>query len=150
YEKEIKADPQQSKPNYSFNEWKEESEVVQGSNQVRFYLPASLRLGLDCRLSGPWYLGLHYAQNLRSTHKLENVYLPSAFTCVLRRETRQFTFAFPLRVVPSSRTFCQGVLAQCGPFFIGMDNLLLPFQKRTYSDRKSTRLNSSHVKISYA
>src|SRR5690554_7790870 len=48
---------------------------------------------------------------------------------------------------PGGVDFCQGLL----PSFPALTTIIIPFSyARNEGDRKSTRLNSSHVRISYA
>ncbi|HCS19635.1 MAG TPA: hypothetical protein DIW47_03575 [Bacteroidetes bacterium] len=118
---------------HKLKDWTDASTVLSSSNSITFKLPGTLNFFFDYRLSQFWFVHFFYQQNLRNREKIENLYLPSSLSCLIRRESRFFTFGIPLRFVPQSGNLNAGFLVQSGPFFIGTNNLLVLFQRQSYS-----------------
>ncbi len=118
---------------HKLKDWTNSSAVLSSSNSITFKLPGTLNFFFDYRISQTWFLHFFYQQNLRNREQIENLYLPSSLSCLIRKETRYFTFGIPLRFVPQSGNLNTGFLVQTGPFFIGTNNLLVLFQRQSYS-----------------
>lgn len=118
---------------HKLKDWTNASEVLSSSDAVTFMLPGTLNFFFDYRIARNWFVHIFYQQNLRNQNKIENLYLPSSLSCLIRRETRYFTFGVPLRFVPQSGNLNAGFLVQTGPFFIGTNNALVLFQRRSYA-----------------
>ncbi len=119
------------KPN--FKEWAEKSDVISSSNQLSMKLPANLRVAVDIRLNRKWFLYTEYIQNLRDRSVMENLYQPSSLSLFIRKESAYFTFGFPLRIVPESRSLGIGALMKAGPFFLGTNNVFVPFRTKAHN-----------------
>lgn len=118
---------------HKLKDWTNSSAILSSSNSILFKLPGTLNFFFDYRISQTWFVHIFYQQNLRNREQIENLYLPSSLSCLIRRETRYFTFGIPLRFVPQSGNLNAGFLVQTGPFFIGTNNLLVLFQRQTYA-----------------
>lgn len=115
------------------DEIRQNETTVSQNTKTRLFTPATLQLNIDYRLNHKWFFAVNHQQNIRKTSKVENLYTPTATSVTIRRETPQFTYAFPLRVVPKTRTATIGWMVSAGPFFIGSNNVFAVFKKQIYN-----------------